>query len=51
MVGVCETLYFNIKFLNLQCSSEEIKLIKSRLAMERHLDFKKQTKAADRGVL
>ena len=50
-VGACETLYFEIQFLNLQCSSEEIKLIKSRLAMERHLDFKKQTKAADRGVL
>ena len=51
MVGAIETLRIEIQFLNLQCSSEDIKVIKSKLAMERHLTSKKQTKAADKGII
>ena len=37
-----ETLYFQIQFINLLCSSEEIKVIKSSMALERHLSFQKK---------
>ena len=34
-----ETLYFQIQFINLLCSSEEMKVIKSKVALERRLNF------------
>ena len=37
-----ETLYFQIQFINLLCSSEEMKVIKSKVALERCLNFQKQ---------
>ena len=37
-----ETLYFQIQFINLLCSSEEMKVIKSKVALERRLNFQKQ---------
>ena len=37
-----ETLYFQIQFINLLCSSEEIKVIKSNVELERRLSFQKQ---------
>ena len=38
-----ETLHFQIQFINLLCSSEKIKVIKSKLALERCLSFQNQT--------
>ena len=40
-----ETLYFQIQFMNLLCSSEDIKVIKSKVALERGLNFQKQNYA------
>ena len=37
-----ETLHFQIPFINLLCSSGEIKVIKSNVALERRLSFQKQ---------
>ena len=34
-----KTLYFQIQFINMLCSSEEIKVIKSNVALERGLSF------------
>ena len=36
------SLYFQIQYINLLCSSEEMKVIKSKEALERHLNFQKQ---------
>ena len=35
-------LYFQIQFINLLCSSEEMKVIKSKVALEWRLSFQKQ---------
>ena len=37
-----EMLYFQIQFINLLCSSEEVKVIESKVALERRLNFRKQ---------
>ena len=37
-----ETLYFQIQFINLLYSSEEVKVIKSKVTLERRLNFQKQ---------
>ena len=36
-----ETLYFQIQFINLLCSSDEIKFIKTNVALGRRLSFQK----------
>ena len=40
-----ETLYFQIQFINLLCSSKEIKIIKSKVGLERCLNFQQQKNA------
>ena len=37
-----ETQYFQIQFINLFCSFEEMKVVKSKVALERHLNFQNQ---------
>ena len=37
-----ETLFFQIQFINLLYSSEKVKLIKSKVALERCLSFQNQ---------
>ena len=37
-----ERLYFKIQFINLLCLSEEMKVITSKVTVERHLNFQKK---------